>query len=67
MAPAKSKLTQKELSLISDILTYEQWAMKKSQMYSGMFAETVLKDLSRNLETTHSKNYTDLFNYLNAQ
>ena len=64
---AKAKMTQKDLSLISDLLSYEQWAMKKSAMYGGMLTEPALKDLCKTLETNHSKNFNDLFNYLNAQ
>lgn len=68
MAPkANKQLTEKELGLISDILTYEQWATKKSGMYSAILTEPALKDLCKSLETNHSKNFTDLYNYLNAQ
>ncbi|MFA5449401.1 MAG: hypothetical protein WC292_03075 [Clostridia bacterium] len=64
---ASKKLTEKELGLISDLLTYEQWAMKKSGMYAGVLTEPALKDLCKSLETNHSKNFQNLYNYLNAQ
>jgi|AGTN01.3.fsa_nt_gi hypothetical protein len=67
MATAKqAKLSQKDLGLISDLLTYEQWAINKSRMYAGILTEPALKTLCKTLEANHSKNFTSLYDYLNA-
>lgn len=63
----KAKLTQKELGLLSDLLTYEQWAKQKSKMYAGMLTEPALKELCKTLETNHNKCFNDLFNHLNSK
>ena len=66
MAAAKTTLTQKDLSLLSDLMTYEQWAAKKSQAYSKSLTDPVLQGMCRTLEENHNKNFSELYNFLKA-
>jgi hypothetical protein len=59
-------LTQKDLGLLSDLLTYEQWAVKKCRMYGQTLTDPALQGLCRSLEERHSKNFNELYNYLNV-
>lgn len=62
--PKKVSLTQKDLSLLNDLLTYEQWAAKKSQMYSESLTDPALKQMCKTLEENHNKNFQALFSLL---
>lgn len=64
--PSKKTLTTKDLALLSDLLTYEQWAAKKSQMYSEALTDPAIQGLCKTLEETHTQNFNELFNYLKS-
>jgi len=64
--PAKAMLTQKDLSLITDLLSYEQWAAKKSQMYGQTLTDPQLQGLCKTLSDNHTRNFNELINFLNA-
>lgn len=58
------KLSTKDLTLLSDLLTYEQLAAKKSQMYAQSIKDPALKELFETLEQNHNNNFQALFNLL---
>lgn len=62
--PKKPTLSQKDLSLLSDLMSYEQLAATKSQMYSQSLTDPTLKEICKTLEQNHNKNFQDLFNLL---
>lgn len=62
----KTSLTQKDLSLLSDLMTYEQWAAKKSQAYGKSLTDPVLQGICKTLEENHNKNFNELFNFLKS-
>jgi len=64
--PEKTMLTQKDLSLLTDLMTYEQWASKKSHMYGQSLSDPDLQGLCKTLEDNHTKNFNELYNFLNA-
>lgn len=57
-------LSTKDLSLLSDLLTYEQLAATKSQLYSQSIKDPALKDLCKTLEQNHNNNFQALLNLL---
>lgn len=59
-------LSQKDLGLLSDLLAYEQWAVKKSQMYGKTLSDPELQGMCKTLEENHQKNFNELYNFLNA-
>ena len=63
----KVQLTTKDLSLLSDLLTYEQWAAKKSQMYGAQLQDPAMKSMCKKLEQNHNNNFNALFDFLNSQ
>lgn len=62
--PKKPALTTKDLSLLNDLLAYEQWAAKKSNMYGQSLTDQSLKDMCKTLEDNHNKNFEALFKLL---
>ncbi len=64
---SKVSLSEKDLSLLSDLLAYEKWASQKSQMYSETLADPVSKGICKQLEQNHSNNFAALYNFLNQQ
>ena len=60
------QLTQKDLGVLSDLLTYEQWAGKKCCMYAQTLTDPALQGLCKSMEENHKRNYNDLYNFLNA-
>lgn len=62
----KATMTEKDLSLLNDLLTYEQWACKKSQMYGKALTDPVLQGICRTLEENHTNNFNELYNFLKA-
>jgi 5-bromo-4-chloroindolyl phosphate hydrolysis protein len=59
-------LSQKDLGLLSDLLTYEDWAAKKSRMYAKTLTDPDLQNICKTLEENHTKNFNELYNFLNA-
>lgn len=59
--------TAKDLTLISDILTYEQAAAKKSKMYGKTLTDPELQALAMDLYEKHQKRYKTLLDFLNKQ
>jgi hypothetical protein len=59
-------LSQKDLSVISDLLSYEQLAMAKSKMYRKSLTDPELQNICKTLEENHQKNFNELYNFLNA-
>lgn len=64
--PSKVSLTQKDLGLLTDLLTYEQWAAKKCQMYGQSLTDPAIQGMCKTLEENHTKNFNELYNFLNA-
>lgn len=62
---SKVTLSTKDLSMLSDLLTYEQLAAKKSEMYANMLHDPELKGLCRKLQEKHTANFDNLFDFLN--
>lgn len=59
-------LSQKDLGLLADLLTYEQWAAKKSKMYGESLKDPDIQNICKTLEQNHTKNFNELYNFLNA-
>ena len=59
--------TAKDLTVLSDILTYEQAAAKKSKMYSQNLTDPDLQELAKGLCERHQKRYRTLLEFLNKQ
>lgn len=64
---SKVTLSEKDLSVLSDLLTYEQWAAKKSQMYGSSLQDPESKGLCKMCEQNHTKNFDKLYNFLKSQ
>ncbi|MFW6312131.1 MAG: hypothetical protein ACOC1K_07850 [Nanoarchaeota archaeon] len=62
-----AKLSSKDLSIISDLLTYEQWAAKKSQLFSQSIQDPEIQGFCKKLQETHKKHFDAVFNFLNSQ
>lgn len=60
----KTALTQKELGILNDLLSYEQMAAKKSKMYGETLTDPALKKLCKTLEDNHNKNFQALLKLL---
>lgn len=59
--------TSKDLTVLGDILTYEQAAAKKSKMYSQTLTDPALQSLAMGLYERHQKRYMTLLEFLNKQ
>ena len=59
-----SKLTGKEVTIISDILTMEESAIKKAKVYSKTLTSKELTEVFKTLEENHQKRFNDLLNLL---
>lgn len=59
-------LSQKDLGAISDLLTYEQLAATKCKMYGKSLTDPELQSICKTLEENHTKNFNELYNFLNA-
>ncbi len=66
MSQTNITLTQKDLSLLSDLMTYEQWAAKKSKLCASMVKDADIQNICKTLEENHTKNFNELYNFLNA-
>jgi len=60
----KVQLTQKDLSLLNDLMSYEKMAAKKCQVYGEGLTDQNLKNLIKTMEDNHNKNFQALFNLL---
>lgn len=63
---AKISLSTKDLSILSDLLTYEQMAAKKSQMYANSLQDPEVKGFCKKLQEKHTANFDTLFSFLNS-
>lgn len=61
------EFTAKDLTVLGDILTYEQAAAKKSRMYSQSLTDPELQELTAGLYERHQKRYKTLLDFLNKQ
>ncbi|MBR2614767.1 MAG: spore coat protein [Clostridia bacterium] len=59
-----SKLTGKEVTIISDLLTMEESAIKKAKVYSKTLTSKELTEVFKTLEENHQKRFNDLLNLL---
>ncbi|MBE5756945.1 MAG: spore coat protein [Clostridiales bacterium] len=58
------KLTGKEVTIISDLLTMEESAIKKAKVYSKTLTNKELAGVFKTLEENHQKRFNDLLNLL---
>ena len=59
-------LSQKDLGVLSDLLTYEQLAAKKCKLYGESLKDPELAGMCRTLEENHTKNFNELYSFLNT-
>lgn len=59
-------LSQKDLGLLADLLNYEQLAAKKSKIYRESLTDPEMQDICKTLEENHTKNFNELYNFLNS-
>lgn len=60
----KNKLTVKEASLISDLLTYEEQACKKARLYSKTLTDKSLAETFSHIADNHQRRFNALFDLL---
>ena len=60
----KNKLTVKEASLVSDLLTYEEQACKKARLYARTLTDKDLAAKFNKLADNHEKRFNALFDLL---
>ncbi|MBO7187258.1 MAG: spore coat protein [Clostridia bacterium] len=59
-----NNLTAKEVTLIADLLTYEENAVKKTRLYSKQMTDPVLQEEFNKLSENHQKRFNALLNLL---
>ena len=59
-----TKLTSKEVTIISDLLTYEEMAVKKAKLYSKTLTEQSVAEAFEKILQNHEKRFKDLLNLL---
>lgn len=59
-----NNLTQKEVTLISDLLTYEESACKKARIYSKTLTDQALAESFTKIADNHEKRFNALLNLL---
>lgn len=57
-------LTAKEVTMISDLLTYEESACKKARLYSRLLTEPALGEKFKKLADNHEKRFQALLELL---
>lgn len=57
-------LTTKELTLLSDLLIYEESAYKKAKLYSKTLTDQVLAEQFKGLAENHQRRYNSLLGLL---
>ncbi len=62
--PKNISLTTKDLSLLNDLLSYEQMAAKKCEMDGSTLTDPTLRKICKTLEDNHNKNFQALYNLL---
>ena len=60
----KPQLTTKDLSLLNDLLVYEQSAVIKNRQYASTLTDPDLKNLCNQLISNHTSNFNALYNLL---
>jgi len=59
-----NNLTAKEVTLIADLLTYEESAYKKTKLYSKQMSDPQLAEEFQKLSESHHKRFNTLLNLL---
>ena len=59
---ANNKLTAKEVTLISDLLKYEESACKKARLYSRTLTDPVISETFGKIADHHEKRFEALLN-----
>jgi hypothetical protein len=59
-----NNLTAKEVTLIADLLTYEESAYKKTKLYSKQMSDPQLAEEFKKLSESHQKRFNTLLNLL---
>ena len=59
-----TKLTAKEVSIVSDLLTYEEAAIKKAKLYSKTITDQSVSGAFSRIQENHKKRFDDLLNLL---
>ena len=59
-----SKLTEKEVSLIGDLLNFEEMAFKKAQLYSNTLTDASLAAIMSDIATKHQQRFKSLLELL---
>ena len=59
-----NNLTAKEVTIISDLLTYEESACKKARLYSKQISDPEIAKEFENLANNHQKRFNALLNLL---
>lgn len=60
-------ITGKDLSGITDMLTYEQSACKKCTMYAQSFTDPELQQFAEKLAEKHYKRFSAILKFLDGQ
>jgi hypothetical protein len=55
-----TEITAKELTLLSDVLTYEGLLCKKARLYAKTLTDTALAETMGNLADSHEQRYNAL-------
>ncbi|MBE7089061.1 MAG: hypothetical protein E7370_06090 [Clostridiales bacterium] len=59
-----AEITQKELTLLNDVLSYEGLICKKARMYSRTLTDIELADCMTKIADSHEQRYNALLNIL---
>ena len=60
----KNMLTQKELTLLHDLLTLEECATKKARLYARTVTDMKLAEEFKKIADNHHARFNDLYNLL---
>ncbi len=60
----KNMLTEKEATLISDLLLYEEQACKKAGLYARIFSDVNLVEELKKIRKEHESRFCGLFELL---
>lgn len=60
-------LTTKELTLLADLLVYEESASKKAKLYSNSLTDKEISSSLSNLAETHTKRFNSLYSLLGGK
>ena len=61
---SKNMLTTKEATLISDLLTMEEWACKKARLYSRTLTDIKLAEAMTRVADNHERRFNALLELL---